>query len=115
MCASYRVTADEVVSHQLVGRAMGNVTLRLLDRHAQEVPVGVVGEIYIGGAGVARGYLNRAELTAERFVEVKGERYYRSGDLGRWLANGAIEFVGRADEQVKVRGYRIEEIGRAHV
>jgi amino acid adenylation domain-containing protein len=108
MCANYRVSAAEEVEHQLVGRAMGNVTLRLLDRHAREVAVGVVGEIYIGGAGVARGYLNRPSLTAERFLSLEGERYYRSGDLGRWLANGLIEFVGRADEQVKVRGYRIE-------
>ncbi len=108
VCALHRVADDEEVSHQLVGRPLGNVRLRLLDAAGREVPAGVVGEIYIGGAGVARGYLNREELTRERFVTLGGERYYKSGDLGRWLANGVIEFAGRADEQVKVRGYRVE-------
>src|SRR5687768_16177545 len=74
----------------------------------QLVPVGVVGEVYIGGASVSRGYLQSEELTSEKFVELEGERWYRSGDLGRRLADGSIAFVGRADGQVKVRGYRIE-------
>jgi acyl carrier protein len=68
----------------------------------------VPGEIYIGGAGVARGYLNREELMREKFVVIEGERYYRSGDLGRYLPDGHIEFLGRIDNQVKVRGFRVE-------
>ena len=96
-----------------LGRPLGNTRVYVLDGTGEPAPVGVVGEIYIGGAGVARGYLNRADVTAERFVSdrfaVDGpERMYKTGDLGRWLGDGTIEFLGRNDFQVKVRGYRVE-------
>ncbi|KOP54034.1 amino acid adenylation, partial [Pseudomonas coronafaciens pv. porri] len=96
-----------------IGRPIGNTRIYLLDAQGQPVPVGVSGEIHIGGAGVGRGYLNLPELTAERFVEdpfsaEPAARMYRSGDLGRWLADGNIEYLGRNDDQVKIRGLRIE-------
>ncbi|TXH66401.1 MAG: amino acid adenylation domain-containing protein, partial [Lysobacteraceae bacterium] len=96
-----------------IGRPLRNVRVLILDKQGGLTPYGMVGEIYIGGAGVARGYLNRPELTAERFVEDPysgraGARMYRTGDLGRYRADGAIEFLGRNDFQVKVRGFRIE-------
>ncbi|MEU1145251.1 amino acid adenylation domain-containing protein [Streptomyces sp. NPDC005863] len=94
-----------------IGRPVDNTLIYLLDRRRELVPPGVVGEVYIGGAGVTRGYLNRPDLTEERFVDdpfVPGERVYRTGDLARRLPGGDYEFVGRADDQVKLRGFRIE-------
>jgi amino acid adenylation domain-containing protein len=96
-----------------IGRPIDNVRVYILDPHGQAVPPGVPGELYVAGAGVARGYLDRRELTEARFLSDQfsnepDARMYRTGDLGRWLANGDIEFLGRVDDQVKIRGYRIE-------
>ncbi len=96
-----------------IGRPIANTQIYILDRHLQLVPVGIPGEIYIGGIGVARGYLHRPKLTAERFINnpftsEADSRLYKTGDLAKWLPNGEIEYLGISDFQVKIRGFRIE-------
>ena len=97
----------------LIGGPIPDWDLRLLDQNLEPVPIGVAGEIYVGGPGVTRGYLNRPDLTAAKFLPdpfsgSAGARLYRSGDLARWLPNGDLEYLGRADRQVQVRGHRVE-------
>ncbi|MEH1889739.1 MAG: amino acid adenylation domain-containing protein [Nostoc sp.] len=101
---------DEKIS---IGRAIANTQVYILDKNLQPVPIGVPGELHIGGVGLARGYLNRPELTQEKFIsnpfeEVGGSKLYKTGDLARYLSNGNIEYLGRIDNQVKIRGFRIE-------
>ncbi|WP_339373148.1 AMP-binding protein, partial [Paenibacillus elgii] len=94
-----------------IGKAWLNARFYIVDAHLNPVPVGVLGELCIGGVGVARGYLNRPELNEEKFVDspfVPGERLYRTGDLARWMEDGNVDFIGRIDNQAKIRGYRIE-------
>jgi amino acid adenylation domain-containing protein len=101
------------VTGSLIGVPIPDLQVHILDQRSQPVPIGISGELYVGGAGVARGYLNRPELTAERFVpdpfsDRRGARLYKSGDMARYLPNGDIEYLGRIDHQVKIRGFRIE-------
>jgi amino acid adenylation domain-containing protein/FkbM family methyltransferase len=111
---TYReLKASDVESGSVIGGALGDLEVYVLDEQMQAVPEGVSGELYVGGGGVARGYLGRAELTAQRFVphpysERVGARLYRTGDLARRRTDGELEYVGRLDEQVKIRGFRIE-------
>ncbi len=108
LCANYPVPREQIVTKSRVGKPFNNVRIRLYDSHQNLVPIGVPGEIYVGGAGVTKGYLHRDDLTQEKFIAIDGQRFYRTGDLGRLGADGNIEFLGRADFQIKLRGIRIE-------
>jgi amino acid adenylation domain-containing protein/non-ribosomal peptide synthase protein (TIGR01720 family) len=109
-CVAQQLDYSPVIT---IGTPLANNTIYILDQRMRPVSIGVPGELYVGGAGVARGYINQPDLTAERFVpnpfcEFCGCRLYRTGDLARYLSNGRIELLGRVDHQIKVRGYRIE-------
>jgi amino acid adenylation domain-containing protein len=107
VCTSWQVPAEGPI-RPLLGRPLAGSEIRLSDAAGRSVPIGVRGEIWIGGAVVTRGYWRREGLTAEKFMEIGGRRFFRSGDLARRLPDGTLEFLGRADQQVKVRGFRIE-------
>jgi len=112
VCATIAECSDSSESPP-IGRPIANIQVYILDAQLQAVPIGIPGELYIGGAGLARGYLNRPELTAERFIlnpfsDEPSSRLYKTGDLARYLSDGNIEFLGRIDQQVKIRGFRIE-------
>ncbi|MEC1231212.1 amino acid adenylation domain-containing protein, partial [Bacillus paralicheniformis] len=109
VCATAGVYGGSGRPH--IGSPIANTNVYVLDQNQKPVPTGVVGELCVGGISLARGYLNRRELTAEKFIShpfESGERLYRTGDLARWLPDGHLEFLGRIDHQVKIRGYRIE-------
>jgi amino acid adenylation domain-containing protein/FkbM family methyltransferase len=113
---TYRIAADAPLTGLArlpLGRPLGNIQIYLLDQHLTPVPVGVPGELYIGGLNLARGYLDKPHLTAEKFVpnpfgQAAGARLYKTGDVARYLPDGNIEFLGRSDNQVKIRGFRTE-------
>lgn len=116
---AHTITTDAAITQEIpIGRPIGNTQIYILNPHLQPVPIGVPGELYIGGAGLARGYLNQPELTATKFIPNpfskselrthKSEVLYKTGDLARYLPDGNIEFLGRLDNQVKIRGFRIE-------
>lgn len=110
---AYPIVETHISAPVPLGRPLNNRKAYVLDEYMQPVPIGVTGEIYLGGAGLSLGYLNRPELTSKQFVKVRLPNadyvtLYKTGDLGRWLENGLMEYAGRADDQVKIRGFRIE-------
>ncbi|MDC9604576.1 non-ribosomal peptide synthetase [Xenorhabdus griffiniae] len=110
---AWQCVPDRYIGQVPIGQPIANIQIYILDTHGEAVPIGMAGEIYIGGVGVARGYLNLPELTAERFINDPfnadpDARLYKTGDLGRWLPDGSIAYLGRNDFQVKIRGLRIE-------
>ena len=112
-CCVYEVAGDDLSGPVPIGRPIANTRLYVLDKNFEPVAVGIPGELYIGGVGVARGYVNKPDLTAEKFIpdqfsSTPGERLYRTGDIVRYLGDGNLEYIGRQDHQVKLRGYRIE-------
>ena len=108
VCTGFTFPRDTPSLSYTIGRPLPNVVVRVCDPDLNLVAPGVPGELLIGGAGVSLGYLGQNVLTAERFVELNGERFYRSGDRVRWSADGQLEFLGRLDDQVKIRGFRVE-------
>jgi amino acid adenylation domain-containing protein/thioester reductase-like protein len=105
---TYRCKKDKIYTNIPIGKPIANTTTYILDRYLNLVPKGVVGELYTGGDGLARGYLNRPDLTAEKFIEFEGKRVYKTGDLVKYNEQGEILYIGRIDNQIKLRGYRIE-------
>ncbi|MGZ6507169.1 MAG: non-ribosomal peptide synthetase, partial [Tumebacillaceae bacterium] len=108
LCTRHTVVRGEPNDRPVIGISLGNADLRVYDAHQQLVPIGVPGELYVGGAAVARGYYGREELTAKTFLTFDNKRWYRTGDLVSKRADGVLQFHGRIDNQVKIRGYRIE-------
>ncbi|HAL18473.1 MAG TPA: hypothetical protein DCO86_02465, partial [Spirochaetaceae bacterium] len=104
-CNEHDLAGDSIVT---IGKPTPGVTEYIVDTDGNELPVGMVGEVYIGGWGVGKGYNNLPEMTKDRFIDYKGERIYKSGDYGRWLENGYMQILGRKDNQIKLRGLRIE-------
>ncbi|MEM9921671.1 MAG: amino acid adenylation domain-containing protein, partial [Bacteroidota bacterium] len=112
-CTAHQIQPEDAVGSIPIGRPIANTQIYILDQHLQAVPAGISGELYVGGIGVTQGYLNRPDLTEERFIpdpfsQAAGAKLYKTGDLARYRSDGLIDFLGRADHQVKIRGYRIE-------
>ncbi len=111
-CVAHEISPSDTHSVIPIGSPIPNARAYILDEHLQPLPVGIPGELYIGGAGVTRGYCNRADLTKQRFIadpfDDPGQKLYKTGDLAKYRSDGVIEYLGRADHQIKIRGYRIE-------